>query len=80
MAAKEHVKAHMPSKIKKNKLINLLKKHHVENLKNPWFFIISFWIFSQIKSIIMSYGKNLTGEKRGKFTSLDVTGQLNIDS
>ena len=27
----------------------------------------------------MNYGKNLTGEKKGTFSSLDVTGQLNID-
>ena len=26
----------------------------------------------------MKNGKNFTREKRGKFTSLDVTGQLNI--
>ena len=28
----------------------------------------------------MNYGKNLTGEKKGTFTSLDVTGNLNIDN
>jgi len=41
---------------------------------------ILFSIFSQIKGIIMNYGKNLTGEKKGTFTSLDVTGNLNIDN
>ena len=28
----------------------------------------------------MNYGKSLTGEKRGKFTSLDITENLNIDN
>ena len=32
MAAKE--KAHIPSKMKKPKLVNLLRKHHAETLKN----------------------------------------------
>ena len=27
----------------------------------------------------MNYEKNLTGEKKGTFSSLDMTGQLNID-
>ena len=34
MAAKENVKAHIPVNIKKHKLVNLLKKHHLQNLKN----------------------------------------------
>ena len=28
----------------------------------------------------MNYRKNLTGEKKGTFTSLDITGNLNIDN
>ena len=28
----------------------------------------------------MNYGKNLTGERKGTFSSLDVTGLLNIDN
>ena len=27
----------------------------------------------------MFYGKNLTGEKKGTFSTIDITGQLNID-
>ena len=34
MAAKEKVNAHIPSKMKKPKLVNLLRKHHAETLKN----------------------------------------------
>ena len=34
MASKENVKAHIPSKIKKHKLVNLLKNHHMGKLKN----------------------------------------------
>ena len=33
MAAKEKVNAHIPSKMKKPKLVNLLRKHHAETLK-----------------------------------------------